>query len=163
MAGVRNLYIGRAGQMAVMAEILLRGWNVALPEVDVGDDVFVVEDETGNLSRVQVKTATARVQKNGFSAQYRVALDQLQTPRTPDLIYIFAVREASRWGPFLVIDRSLLLTEHVQHGVGSVSGGSIVFRFVYQPLAVDCGRRSFLPFRDDWSRWRVLKHLAAAP
>jgi hypothetical protein len=33
------LYNGRAGQLAVMAELLLRGWNVAIPEVDVGDDV----------------------------------------------------------------------------------------------------------------------------
>jgi hypothetical protein len=29
----QNLYVGRAGQMAVMAEFLWRGWNVALPEV----------------------------------------------------------------------------------------------------------------------------------
>ncbi len=29
-----------------MAELLLRGWNVAIPEVDVGDDIFVVRDAT---------------------------------------------------------------------------------------------------------------------
>ena len=39
-----NLYTGRAGQLAVMAELLLRGWNTAIPEVDVGDDIFVVRD-----------------------------------------------------------------------------------------------------------------------
>lgn len=37
-----HLYVGRAGQMAAMAEFLLRGYNVAVPEVDVGDDIFVV-------------------------------------------------------------------------------------------------------------------------
>ena len=52
-----NLYIGRAGQLLVMSEFLLRGWNAALPEVDVGDDVFVVKDEDGTLFRIQVKTA----------------------------------------------------------------------------------------------------------
>lgn len=36
-----NLYVGRAGQMAVMSEFLVRGYNVAIPEVDVGDDIFV--------------------------------------------------------------------------------------------------------------------------
>jgi len=27
--------------MAVMAEFLMRGYNVAIPEVDVGDDILV--------------------------------------------------------------------------------------------------------------------------
>ena len=35
-----------------MAEFLLRGWNVAIPEVDTGDDIFVVQDENGTLRRV---------------------------------------------------------------------------------------------------------------
>jgi hypothetical protein len=37
-------YVGKAGQLAVMAEFLLRGYNVAMPEADVGDVFFVVED-----------------------------------------------------------------------------------------------------------------------
>jgi hypothetical protein len=35
-----NLYLGKAGQQAVMSEFLVRGWNVATPEVDIGDDIF---------------------------------------------------------------------------------------------------------------------------
>ncbi len=46
--------------MAVMAEYLARGYNVAIPEVDIGDDIFVVRDEIGEFSRIQVKSATAR-------------------------------------------------------------------------------------------------------
>ena len=38
-------YTGRAGHLAVMAELLIRGWNTAIPEVDVGDDIFVVWKE----------------------------------------------------------------------------------------------------------------------
>lgn len=41
-----NLYLGKAGQLAAMASFLVRGWNVATPEVDVGDDLFVVEDNS---------------------------------------------------------------------------------------------------------------------
>ena len=52
----KDLYTGRAGHLAVMAELLIRGWNTAIPEVDVGDDIFVVHDSDGNLHRVQVKT-----------------------------------------------------------------------------------------------------------
>jgi hypothetical protein len=33
-------YVGKAGQLAVMGEFLLRGYNVAMPEVDVGDEIF---------------------------------------------------------------------------------------------------------------------------
>ena len=40
-----NLYLGKAGQLAAMSYFLMRGWNVATPEVDVGDDLFVVEDK----------------------------------------------------------------------------------------------------------------------
>jgi hypothetical protein len=54
-----NLYLGKAGQLVTMSEFLARGWNVATPEVDVGDDLFVVEDKKGIFSRVQVKTAQA--------------------------------------------------------------------------------------------------------
>lgn len=55
-----NLYLGKAGQLVVMSNFLLRGWNVATPEVDVGDDIFVVEDKKGIFYRVQVKTANAK-------------------------------------------------------------------------------------------------------
>jgi len=68
-----------------MAEFLLRGWNAALPEVDIGDDVFVVKDEDGDLSRIQVKTATAKPTGGAYSAQFAVALSQLKTPRQPVL------------------------------------------------------------------------------
>jgi hypothetical protein len=43
-----------------MAEFLLRGYNVAMPEVDIGDDIFVVHDREGELWRVQVKTAICK-------------------------------------------------------------------------------------------------------
>ena len=39
MSKKANLYVGRAGQMVVISEFLIRGWNVAVPEVDVGDDL----------------------------------------------------------------------------------------------------------------------------
>jgi hypothetical protein len=41
--------MGKAGQLAVMAEFALRGYNVAMPEIDIGDDIFAVNDDNGNL------------------------------------------------------------------------------------------------------------------
>lgn len=38
--GTRNLFTGRAGQRAVIVELLARQCNAAIPEVDLGEDVF---------------------------------------------------------------------------------------------------------------------------
>lgn len=46
-----HLYLGKAGHLTVMSEFLLRGWNVAIPEIDIGDDIFVVQDESGTLPK----------------------------------------------------------------------------------------------------------------
>jgi len=158
MPGTQNLYVGRAGQMAVMAEFLWRGWNVAVPEVDVGDDVFVVKDEGGDLWRVQVKTATSQPQWQGYSAQFSVSLDQLEAPRIPDLIYVFAIRGSAAWEPFIVIDRKTLWNEHREHRVGSASQGNLILRFTVQDSELRCSNRDFTAYRNDWSRWPVLAH-----
>jgi len=55
-----NLYLGRAGQLAVMSEFLTRGWNVAIPEVDIGDDIFVVRDSDGGFRSKQVLPEKAK-------------------------------------------------------------------------------------------------------
>jgi hypothetical protein len=158
MSRKQNLYVGRAGQLAVMAEFLWRGLNVALPEVDIGEDVFVVKDETGELWRIQVKTATAYPQRGGYSAQFNVSLGQLRNPRTPDLIYIFATRSSAGWEPFIIIDRKILQVEHEDQSVGSVSGGQLVLRFSAQGSTLSCSGRDFYPFLSNWSRWPVIRH-----
>lgn len=116
----QNLYLGKAGQFAVMAECLMRGFNVAIPEVDVGDDLFVVNDQSGNYRRIQVKTVTAVRRNATYSAQFQVPLLQLEQVFVPDLIYVFASRFRAGWGPFLVIPRDTLLALHQLHNVGTV-------------------------------------------
>ncbi len=140
-----------------MAEFLLRGWNVALPEVDVGDDVFVVKDEGGDLFRIQVKTANSKPSRGGYTAQFAVGLSQLKTLRTPDLTYVFVVRDDSGWGPFLIVARENLREEHELYKVGSVSSGKLILRFAYQDADVRCGKRDLSRFRSDWTRWPILR------
>lgn len=158
MSQKQSLYVGRAGQMAVMAEFLLRGWNVALPEVDVGEDIFVVKDETGDLSRVQVKTATAKSLQIGYSAQFNISLSQLLTKRVPDLVYVFALRSFEGWGPFVVVGRDEFAREHENHGVGSVSRDDLILRFSVQSSTLQCSNRDFLEYRNNWSRWPAIRH-----
>lgn len=35
----QHLYTGKSGQLVVMAELVSRGYNVAVPEVDIGDEL----------------------------------------------------------------------------------------------------------------------------
>ncbi|MFI5364730.1 MAG: hypothetical protein ACHQ4J_03825 [Candidatus Binatia bacterium] len=158
MSKKSNLYLGRAGQLAVMAEFLARGWNVAIPEVDVGDDIFVVRDSDGNLSRIQVKAATAKERKDGYSAQFSVRVSQLALPMTPDLTYVFVVRRNFRWESFLVIGRERLNAEYEINKVGSRTNDQIVFYFSYRRGQIAANGRDFTELLSDWSKWPLIVH-----
>lgn len=153
-----NLYTGRAGHLAVMAELLLRGWNTAIPEVDVGDDIFVVHDSQGDLRRVQVKTALARPLQVGHSAQFNLSLSQLQTSMTPEVTYIFAVRLLDRWDSFVVIDREILDEEHSSYRLGSGSTDRLVLRLRFKETSVTCKRRDLSQYRNNWTSFPVIEH-----
>ncbi len=144
--------------MAAMAEFLVRGWNVAIPEVDVGDDLFVVRDRDGDLSRIQVKTATAIEQAYGFSARFNVPLDQLRDFIVPELTFVFAVRHTGRWEPFVVIERARLNERHTLYGIGSEAHGRLLLHFRYERGRVTCGPVDLAPHVNDWARWPVIEH-----
>jgi hypothetical protein len=57
---IKDTYTECSGQNAVKAELLHRMCNVAVPEVDVGEDVLAFRDGDANISRIQVKTANAK-------------------------------------------------------------------------------------------------------
>jgi PD-(D/E)XK endonuclease len=61
-----SLYLGETGQASATSYFLARGWNVATPKVDVGDDLVVIEDDQGFFVRIQVKTAQAIERKESF-------------------------------------------------------------------------------------------------
>ena len=82
--------------MAVMSEFLDRGYNVAVPEVDIGDDIFVVHDGSGVYRRIQVKTSYAKPTRKGTSARYSLRLSQLAEPTAPETWYVFVRRSADR-------------------------------------------------------------------
>ena len=153
-----NLYTGKAGHLAVMAELLLRGWNTAIPEVDVGDDIFVVHDRNGDLRRVQVKTAVAKLQKYGYSAQFNLPLSQLQRQMTPDVTYIFAIRIHDGWGAFVVIDRQTI-EEYWKAGMGSENRGRLVLRLRSEATSITCNGHPLSQYRNDWdTSFPVIEH-----
>lgn len=148
----QHLYLGKAGQFAVMAECLMHGFNVAIPEVDIGDDLFVVNDQSGNYRRIQVKTKTAIQRKSAHSIQFQVSLLQLEQTFTPDLIYVFASRFANGWGPFLVIPRDVLLGLHQIDGLGAVvrqmtGKEQVQFSVIFgDDASVRCSKQSLAQF-----------------
>ena len=158
MAKRDHLYLGKAGQHAAMSEFIARGWNAAIPEVDVGDDILVVRDDTGTFSRVQVKTATATKRSYGHSARFKVPLAQLKQPVTPKLTYIFVIRYEQQWTEFIVIDRSDLWQSYRRNNLGSVAGDSVLLTFQIEPTKVICSGVDFSNYLNDFSDWPVLSH-----
>lgn len=110
----RKAYFGMSGHHYGMSEFLIRGYNVAIPEVDVGDDVIVIEDDLGNLTRVQVKSvaATPNANKKGYYSQVNLRVDQLQATLNTKLFYLVLIRHGENWITTLMISREDLNKEY---------------------------------------------------
>lgn len=110
----KRSHFGMAGHFAAMSELLLRGYNVAVPSVDVGDDVLVLDDQRGSLRRVQVKTADVGEEVRDEHARltrkvvkYTLSRQQLREQKASDLFFMLMVRWNRRWR-FLFVPRQKL-------------------------------------------------------
>ena len=158
MSKKKNLYVGKAGQFAAMSEFLLRGWNVAVPEVDVGDDIFVVRDTDGEFWRIQVKTAISTERRNGFSAQFSLPLTQVQERFVPELTYIFMVLNKNRWQPPVVMSRRDLLNKFESQKMGNVAGDNLILYFSFQEKKIICSNVDLIEYVDNFRQFPVIDH-----
>jgi hypothetical protein len=160
----RLLYRGASGQMAVMSEFLYRLINVAVPEVDVGDDVFVVREQDEAVTRVQVKHSQGEEQKRGsYVARFDLPWDQFDRLDTPPLVYVFAVRYHGRWSDFCVVRRAVLRRMQADYGIGTVvtnAAGeaiSLKLRLVFTADDIQAkGGCSLQSFRNAFDPWPPL-------
>jgi hypothetical protein len=134
---LQTLYTGRSGHLAVVAQFLQRGYNAAIPEVDRGEDIFVIRDEDGDLSRIQVKAANGHGVGKHY-ALYQVPLKQLWREHTPELYYVFAIHHDDAWRDFLIVPRPKLEALRVRPGIGRVNQGNLFLRLSFSAADVLC-------------------------
>ena len=138
-----HLYLGKAGHLTVMSEFLTRGWNVAIPEVDVGDDIFVVQDDNGTLRRVQVKTSTSTQRQNGFSGQFNVPLKQLRN--------LANIRNSDLRTKPVFIRQDYLLDYLQNEKIGSESEGNLNLYFSYSSDKIACSGLDLSKYISDFN------------
>jgi hypothetical protein len=148
-----HLYLGKAGQAFVMSEFLARGWNVAIPEVDVGDDMFVIHDQAGEFVRIQVKTATITERQQSFSAQFSVPLPQLKRIIYPELTYCFALRSTNKWLGVVVISRQELSDLFDTSNIGSKIDDTLILYFSLKKDKLLCSKVDFSRFLNDFEKF----------
>lgn len=153
-----NQYIGKAGHLAVMSEFLMRGWNVAIPEVDIGDDIFVVQDANGILRKVQVKTSIAKVGKTGFSGQFSVSLKNLEGLTGLLGHYVFIVRHNNQWTKPVIVRQDDLLNYVETGAIGSVYNRNATLYFSFTAAGVSCSGHDFTKYLEDYSDFPVAEH-----
>jgi hypothetical protein len=111
--GTKTSHLGMSGHLAVMSELLRLGYNVSMPYVDVGEDIYVIDDVSGeHIAHVQVKTATAETNadRSVVAGGYQLRRDQLFGSRRMPLFYVFALlTEGEEW-EFITILRDELNT-----------------------------------------------------
>lgn len=153
-----NQYLGKAGHLAVMSEFLILGWNVAIPEVDIGDDIFVVQDDNGTLRRVQVKTSTATNRLSGFSAQFNVSVKNLRNITNILVHYVFIARQDNQWTKPVIIRQDYLLDHFENSNAGSAHEGNIIFYFSFSNEHVECSGQDFTKYIQDYADFPFIKH-----
>jgi hypothetical protein len=166
----RRAYTGRSGQRAVLAELLDRGCNAAIPEVDVGRDVFAFLDEEEGTTHIQVKTAgkPKAVKEDGsYTAQIDVPLAQLKLTDNPPLYYVFAMRLKERWEDFIIIRRDRLNTLRLEKDIGSeytdkkTGKEYLKLTFLFSKDDLTCSGESFREYRNAWTLLPPLRPAAA--
>lgn len=153
-----NQYLGKAGHLAVMSEFLIRGWNVAIPEVDIGDDIYVVQDENGTLRKVQVKTSSATKRSKNLSGQFQVPIKQLKNITDSRVYYVFILRYDNFWTKPIIIRQDYLLDHFENNKVGTEYKGKITFYFSYNDEKIYCSKQDFSKYICDYSDFATIKH-----
>jgi hypothetical protein len=153
-----HLYLGKAGHLTVMSEFLTRGWNVAIPEVDIGDDIFVVQDDNGTLRRVQVKTSTSTVRQNSFRGQFNVPITQLRNITNIPVHYVFVVSHNNQWTKPVVIRQDYLLDHLQNNNIGVNHDVNLNLYLSYSTSKVEFSGLDLTKYVSDFSDFPLIEN-----
>jgi len=153
-------FVGKAGHLATMGEFALRGYNIAIPEIDIGDDIFAVNSTTGAMWRVQAKTAIGRRQKKSTAFRFSIRESAVVTSMTPELHFIFAMRFDDSW-KFLIVSRSVLANYQTTNTLGSAYKRKTGTYYNYSFTVHDTGKVTSAGIDlshhlTDWGTWPAL-------
>jgi hypothetical protein len=166
------MYLGRSGEHKVMSELLLRGYNVAHPGVDVGEDIFVISGCVRQVWPVQVKTSTAAKRQNGgYASKFVVPEKQLFTEGLPDLIYVFCAMFEGAWVPTVIIPRAKLRALYTNAKLSRYGENprGLNFRFHHKVNEHNEGKLFFCgqditSYIENWSLWpRIEGNVTPSP
>lgn len=141
-----------------MSEFLVRGWNTCTPDVDVGDDVLVLEDKRGEFKRIQVKTSTATVRKNGYSVQFNVPIKQLSQYISPEIHYVFMTRYENKWINTMIIRRKDLYDVYKSAQIGHTDSDNLTLYLTFKTYKMTCKKVDFTHYIDDFSAFPEIHH-----
>ncbi|WP_080058120.1 PDDEXK-like family protein [Spirosoma aerolatum] len=160
MSKMFNNYIGKAGQLFAMSEFLMRGWNVAIPEVDRGEDICVVQDSDETLRRVQVKSSQAIPLQKGYYAEFNIPYRQIVTALTPDIHFFLLVRHDKHWKDVLIISRELLENELAfgqnNDPILENKKPTLHIRFIGDKII--CRQKDFTHYRSNFTDFSQINH-----
>lgn len=151
-SGISSSYFGKAGHLFVMSEFLIRGWNVAIPEVDHGDDVFVVKHTDNALYRVQVKSSNVTLKKRTLHAQFLIDKSALYNPTSYEVYFAFAIRSQEAWSHLLIITKTAL-ADILGEAVKAPRKINLVFQIVGD--TVYCRGVDLTRYRNDFQNFRT--------
>jgi hypothetical protein len=152
-------FTGRAAQLAAVAELLRLRCNAAIPEIDLGTDVFAFRDGREEVARLQVKACTvprAYADGSGFSARFALPLKQLRGfDDRPPLFYVLAVYRDGHWSDYLVVGRARLRGFENERGAGKFgspneASGELTITVEFR-ATVTCSGRDLTDCRNAWA------------
>jgi len=137
-----NLFLGKAGEYAVMSELLFWGYNVSLMAVDQGIDL--VASKNGRYHHIQVKTATSASDDGPFV--FQISQKAFDANHNSTMWYVFAMRMKANT-VYVVVPSSHL---HTLRSAGAIGGQNLSLQLTVQ----DKGRRYTLNGKNDVSMFR---------
>lgn len=159
-----DMYLGRAAQLYVMSEFIVRGYNAAIPEVDIGDDIVVIRDLDDSLSKVQVKATntchefTATQNQGVFRVQFNLNKTQLLRDVVAPFYFIFLIRRYSQWYEPLIFPQKMLSDDFISQKIGTPDKDKVKLWFkIYPSGVVECSGVDYSKQKANWSYWPIVQ------